>query len=218
MKSEGSFVLSYSQRCISWSPPDTFHYAAGSYFDPVSSDLFTKNIEQVPISMTRSKAAIPVDALFRLHTLYQPMNTHQGRISRIKSRHVTQRSLLCFPLPAIPGTGKLALQKIQERLVGDGTVHFLENVIDIREEIASCELSPRRAPVLAFDLGDFDFCFFQRLPDFRRLTVDEFCPQFDRHVQGRIVDCENAPPNSIPRFQNADAQARACQLAGGRQA
>src|ERR1051326_2075818 len=218
MKREGTLVLAYSQRCIPWSPPDTFHYGAGSYPDPVFSDLFTKNIEQILISAARTKAAIPMDALFRLHTLHQPMHADQRRIRRIKSRHVTQRPLLCFPLPAIPGTGKLALQEIKERLIGGGTVHFLENTIDIREEIASCELSPGRAPALAFDLGDFDFCFFQRLPDFRRLTVDEFCPQFDRHVQGRILDRENAPTNAIPRFQNAHAQTCACQLAGGRQA
>src|SRR5579864_9036675 len=124
MKSAGTLPLAYSQRCIPWSPPDTFHDAAGSYRDPVSSDLFTKDIEQVLISAARTKAAIPMDALFRLHTLHQPMHADQRRISRIKSRHVAQRPLLCFPLPAIPRTGKLALQEIQERLIGGGTVHF----------------------------------------------------------------------------------------------
>ena len=81
-------------------------------------------------------------------------------------------------------------------------MHFFEDGIHLFLEITFRQLSVLSAPAVAFYFGDFYFRFFQRIEDFGRASVYEFCSEFNGYVAKFITERKNTATETVARFEN----------------
>ena len=66
--------------------------------DSAGTDLLTKEVQQIFISVSKAEDAITFDSFFRLHPFHQPLHPNQGRIGGVESRDIAGGAASGFTL------------------------------------------------------------------------------------------------------------------------
>jgi hypothetical protein len=141
------------------------------------------------------------------------MNSDKRRVCGVETGYVTCGALLCALAGWFLRRATAAIQKIGEGFVRIPVVHLVENAVDVFPKSTRGYAVSLNTPGITFYLGDFSVSFVKKIPDFRRLAVNEFSTELDWAVTSWIDVSEHASANTIARFHDVDGNSGAAQMA-----
>lgn len=98
--------------------------------------------------------------------------------------------------------------ELPERLIGRASLaHMSDNGLPLWPEVRFLERAVELLPVVVSDFNGGQPGRLHHVPDFARLSVNEFGAQFDRRGKGRNIAGEYSTADPVTRFQYDRAEA-----------
>src|ERR1700732_4664355 len=102
-----------------------------------------------------------------------------------------------------------AFQEAAECFVGRIRIHLFENIVDIREKVASAQPVLPEAPLITSDFCDPDISCLKRFPYLGREPVDKLGAELNRNLANWIASREHSAADAVTRFENGETKSGA---------